>query len=193
MKPPGLPRPRGEAGFTLAELLIALALLALVSTLASGLLMESSRLLAESAAEQRDAPVPLIVARIRNDVLGAGSFAMARDEKSTRLLLFGHPDGTVQYENVGDELRRAIVGVGMKLEKETVVWRGLGSWRCTRIPPLDPDVPGTDVLRLDFTYERRSTPRTPLPVLPAYRGETAEERTETLFLLPRGNGLGNAW
>lgn len=190
-----LVRPRGQAGFTLAEFLVALALLTLVLTLSSALLMESSRQLAESAAEQRDAPVPLIVARIRADVSGASSFAVARDEKSTRLLLFGHPEGVVQYENVGEELRRAVFGPGGKsLEKEAVVWRGLSSWSGSRVPPLDPDEPGTDVLRLDFTYRRRSTARTPLPVLPAYRGETDETRTETLFLLPRGNGLGtNTW
>jgi prepilin-type N-terminal cleavage/methylation domain-containing protein len=186
-------RPRGQDGFTLVEFLIALALLSLVLTLASGLLMESSRLLAESAEEQRDAPVPLIVARIRGDVLGASSFAVAEGDSSTRLLLFGHPEGTVQYENVGHELRRAVLGAANRLERETIVWRGLGSWSCSRIPSLDPSAPGIDVLRLDFTYKRRSTIKTPLPVLPAYRGETTQERTETLFLLPRGNGLGNAW
>jgi hypothetical protein len=166
-----------------------------VLALASALLLESSRQLAESAGEQRDAPVPLIVARIRADVLGASSFAVARDEKSTRLLLFGHPEGTVYYENVGQELRRAVLGPGGKsLEKEVVVWRGLESWSGLRIPPLDPDEPGTDILRLDFVYQRRSTAKTPLPVLPAYRGETDETRTETIFLVPRGNGLGtNTW
>ena len=193
MTPPPL-RPRhGQDGFTLAELLVSMALLSLVLTLASGLLMESSRLLAESAEEQRDAPVPLIVARIRGDVLGASSFAVAMDDRSTRLLLFGHPEGTVQYENVGHELRRAVLGSANRLEGEAVVWRGLDSWGCSRIQSLDPSAPGMDVLRLDFRYKRRSTIKTPLPVLPAYRGETTEARTETLFLLPRGNGLGNAW
>jgi prepilin-type N-terminal cleavage/methylation domain-containing protein len=192
---PPLRRPRGQAGFTLAELLVALALMSLVLSLASALLMESSRQLAESAGEQRDAPASLIIARIRSDVLGASSFAIAQDEKSTRLLLFGRPEGTVQYENVGEELRRAILGPGGKsLEKEVIVWRGLKTWSGVRVPPLDLDEPGTDVLRLDFVYQRRSTVKTPLPVLPAYRGETDETRLETLFLVPRGNGLGtNTW
>lgn len=188
-------RPRGPAGFTLAEFLVALALLMLGLALSSALLMESSRQLAEIAAEQQDAPVPLIVARIRADVSGASSFAVAVGEESTRLLLFGHPEGTVHYENVGQELRRAVLGAsGKSLEKEVILWRGLEGWSGVRIPPLDPDEAGTDVLRLDFVYRRRSTAKTPLPVLPAYRGEAEETRTETIFLLPRGNGLGtNTW
>ena len=193
MTPPHL-RPRGQEGFSLAELLVALALMSLVLSLASALLMESSRQLVESAGEQRDAPVSLILARIRGDVVQASSFAVAVDETSTRLLLFGHPEGTVQYENVGEELRRAVQAPGKKLEKEVIVWRGLESWSGLRIPPLDPDEPGTDVLRLDFVYRRRSTSKTPLPVLPAYRGATEEARLETIFLVPRGNGLGtNTW
>jgi prepilin-type N-terminal cleavage/methylation domain-containing protein len=193
MTPPHL-RPRGQEGFSLAELLVALALMSLVLSLASALLMESSRQLVESAGEQRDAPVSLILARIRGDVVQASSFAVAVDETSTRLLLFGHPEGTVQYENVGEELRRAVRAPGKKLEKEVIVWRGLESWSGSRIPPLDPDEPGTDILRLDFVYRRRSTSKTPLPVLPAYRGATDESRLETIFLVPRGNGLGtNTW
>ncbi|HSK78437.1 MAG TPA: prepilin-type N-terminal cleavage/methylation domain-containing protein [Thermoanaerobaculia bacterium] len=193
MTPPHL-RPRGQEGFSLAELLVALALMSLVLSLASALLMESSRQLVESAGEQRDAPVSLILARIRGDVVQASSFAVAVDKTSTRLLLFGHPEGTVQYENVGEELRRAVLVSGKRLEKEVILWRGLEAWSGSRIPPLDPDEPGTDVLRLDFVYRRRSTAKTPLPVLPAYRGATEEARLETMFLVPRGNGLGtNTW
>ncbi|HKV11723.1 MAG TPA: prepilin-type N-terminal cleavage/methylation domain-containing protein [Thermoanaerobaculia bacterium] len=187
-------RARGQEGFTLAEFLVSLALMMLVIALASALLMESSRQLAESAGEQKDAPVPLIVARIRADVSEASSFAVAMDEVSTRLLLFGHPEGTIYYENVGEELHRAVLVSGRKLEKEVILWRGLTAWSATRVVPIDPDEPGTDVLRLDFIYVRRSTVKTPLPVLPAYRGPKDEARLETIFLVPRGNGLGtNTW
>lgn len=191
---PRLLRPRGQEGFTLAEFLVSLALMTLVIALASALLMESSRQLAESAGEQRDAPVPLIIARIRADVAEASSFAVAMDETTTRLLLFGHPEGTIHYENVGEELRRAVLIPGRRLENEVILWRGLKAWSATRIVPVDPDEPGTDVLRLAFIYVRRSTVKTPLPVLPAYRGPTDEAWLETIFLVPRGNGLGtNTW
>lgn len=191
-----LPAPRrsAEAGFTLPELLITLALMMLVLTLAAGLLLESSRLLVETAGEQKDAPVPLLLARIRGDVLGASSFVttMAEDGESPRLLLVGHPQGTIQYERVDGDLRRGVV-VGGRLEHEAVVWQGLVSWSCSRVPVVDLEEQRPDVLRLDFVYQRRSTPRTPLPILPAFRGPVEETRTETLFLVPRGNGLGTSW
>jgi hypothetical protein len=41
---------------------------------------------------------------------------------------------------------------------------------------------------LSITYTRRTTPHTPLPVMPAYRGPLEEEITESLYILPRGNG-----
>lgn len=192
------PRPAfrhsAQAGFTLAELLITLALMMVVLTIAAGLLLESSRLLVETAGEQKDAPVPLILARIRGDVLGASSFAAAASAESgsPRLLLLGHPQGTVRYEQVGDELRRGVVEGG-RVRHETVVWRGLVAWSFSRVPVLDLEEPRPDVLRLDFAYRRRSTPKTPLPILPAHRGPVEETRTETLFLVPRGNGLGTSW
>jgi prepilin-type N-terminal cleavage/methylation domain-containing protein len=191
-----LPAPRrsSQAGFSLLELLITLALMGLVLALAAGLLTESSRLLVETAGEQRDAPVPLILARIRGDVLGASSFVSTtgEDGEAPRLLLVGHPQGTLQYEQVGDELRRGVIEGG-RLRHEVTVWRGLVAWSCARVPVPGLDEPRPDVLRLDFHYRRRSTPRTPLPVLPFHRGPVEETRTETLFLVPRGNGLGTSW
>lgn len=188
------PRRSSEAGFTLIELLITLALMTLVLTIAAGLLLESSRLLVETAGEQKDAPVPLLLARIRGDVLGASSFVstIAADGESPRLLLVGHPQGTIQYEQVDGDLRRGLIEGG-RLEHEAVVWRGLVSWSCARVPVVDLEEQRPDVLRLDFVYKRRSTPRTLLPVLPAFRGPVEETRTETLFLVPRGNGLGTSW
>lgn len=188
------PRRSSQAGFTLPELLITLALILVVVSLAAGLLLESSRLLVETAGEQKDAPVPLILARIRGDVLGASSFvsAVSTDGEAPRLLLVGHPQGTIQYEQVGDELRRGVIEGG-RVRNETVVWRGLVSWSSAPVPVLDLEEQRQDVLRLDFVYRRRSTPRTPLPILPAHRGPLEETRTETLFLVPRGNGLGTSW
>jgi len=176
---------RRQAGFTLVEMLISLALLMLVIALAAELMMESSQLLADSAAEQRDAPVPLIISRIRGDVLAASSFGGAQG----RLLLFGHPQGTVQYEKVGDELRRAVVDDHDRLEGETIVWRQVEAWGWSGV-----GMPGAslEMLKLDVTYRRR-TARSGLAVLPGNRRPPTELRTETLFLLPRGNGLGSRW
>lgn len=189
-----LPRRPAEAGFTLPELLITLALMLLVLTIAAGLLLESTRLLVETAGEQEDAPVPLLLARIRGDVLGASSFVstVSEDGESPRLLLLGHPQGTIRYEQVDGDLRRGVIEGG-RLEHEAVVWQGLVSWSCSRVPVADLEEQRPDVLRLDFVYRRRSTPRTLLPILPAFRGPVEEARTETLFLVPRGNGLGTSW
>lgn len=167
------------------EMLISLVLLLLAIAFAADLLMEGSQLLADSAAEQRDAPVPLILARIRGDVLGAGGFAGAEG----RLLLFGHPQGTVQYEKVGNELRRAVLNDSEHLEEEAVVWRGVKEWSFR-----SEGVPGVSLpmLVMTVTY-RRQAARNSLPVLPGLRRPPTEEHTETLYLLPRGNGLGPRW
>ena len=182
-------RRRQQDGFSLVEMVIALALLTVALTLAAALLMESAQLLSDSAAEQRDAPVPLILARIRGDVLGADRALFAREEDGSllRVLLPGHPEGIVQYERTGDTLMRSVLDVDGTKREEAVLWPDITGWECRAEPP------GGRLLRFEVAYRRRSSRRTPLPVMPAWRGRTQEERREVLFLLPRGNGLGRTW
>ena len=63
----------------------------------------------------------------------------------------------------------------------TPLWRGVRSWSCEAGSTDAPAI-------LSVTYKRRSTPHTPLPVMPAYRGPLQEEVQEILYVLPRGNG-----
>jgi prepilin-type N-terminal cleavage/methylation domain-containing protein len=184
------PDPRSsQSGFSLVEMLIALALLALALTLSAELLMESAQLLSDSAAEQRDAPVPLILARIRGDVLGADRALMSRAEDGSllRVLLPGHPEGLVQYEKIGGSLTRSVLDLDGTVREESVLWPGVTGWECRAEPP------GGRLVRFEVAFRRRSSRRSPLPVVPALRGPAEEDRREVLFLLPRGNGLGRTW
>ena len=181
MRRPDPGRRSGAAGFTLVELLVSLFLLLLALALAAQLLVESSQMLADAAAEQVESPLPLAVARLRADIVGAASFTLLDD----RLLLEGHPAGTVLYEMTGDELRRIVVDAAGEPLGESVLLRGVAGWRCSEAGPR--------LLAVAIRYRRRAVRPSPLPVLPAHRGASSEERTETLLLAPRGAGLGGSW
>jgi prepilin-type N-terminal cleavage/methylation domain-containing protein len=173
------------AGFTLVELLVSLLLLLLALALAAQILVESSQMLADTAAEQVESPLPLAVARLRADVLGSASFSALQDN----LLLEGHPAGSVLYELAGDELRRIVLDAAderaCEPAGESVLLRGVAGWRCSEVGPR--------LLAVTIRYRRRAVRPSPLPTLPAHRGPSREERTETLLLAPRGAGLGESW
>ena len=98
-----------QAGFTLVELMISLLLTLLALGLAAQVLMESAQVLTDTAAEQIDAPVPLALARIRGDVQSSRSYSVISGSPGSRLMLFGHPAGTLVYEQSGGELTRTVL------------------------------------------------------------------------------------
>ncbi len=175
----------GQAGFTLVELMVSLVLLLLGLALAAQILMESAQLFAESAGEQIDAPIPLAIARLRGDVLAASSFQVTIGDEGLRLVLEGHPVGTVLYERAGEELRRSVLDAAGEPGKATTVLRGVSEWICVPASPR--------LVVLGLRYRRHAVPRSPLPRLPAFRGPRHEERQEWLTLAPRGGGLGDGW
>lgn len=171
-----------QAGFTLVELMISLLLTLLALGLAAQVLMESAQVLTDTAAEQIDAPVPLALARIRGDVQSSRSYSVL---SGSRLMLFGHPAGTLVYEQSGGELTRTVLDpLGSPLGSATVM-RRVTDWSCLAVT--------SRLVSITFRYQRHAPRRSPLPTAPGRRGPTSEERMESLLLALRGGGLGVGW
>jgi prepilin-type N-terminal cleavage/methylation domain-containing protein len=180
----------GEKGFTLIEISIALLLLMLGLALAAQLLMETSKLFAETAGEAIDTPVPLVLARIRSDVQGsaAATPVLQVDGSLAAVTMVGGPEGKVVYTRQGTDLFRSVIPAnGEAPPPSSLLWRGVTAWSCQIVS-------GTaSLVDLQVTYLRRSVPHTPLAVLPAYRGPLNEQQTQRMYLLPRAGGLGDTW
>jgi type II secretory pathway pseudopilin PulG len=176
---------RTTAGFTLVELLISLVLMILALALAGQLLMETQQMFVDANREQLDPAASLVIARIRGDVLASSSFTAVRDVlgQCVQLLLEGHPSGAVAYGKAGGELRRWLVAPDGSFQGGGTLLHGVSSWSCS-----DAGGQHSQLLRLQLTYRRSRSRRSPLPLLPA-----SETRTETLFLAPRGGGFGSQW
>ena len=183
----GSPPRSGQAGFTLIELSISLAILLVALALASQLLMETSQLFAESSGESLDAPVPLLIARIRGDVQGATGVVPVFDDGGAlvRVEMEGL-DSRISYTKLGVALYRTVQPMDGGPAQTALLWPGVIGWSCGRLEPKG-------LILLEVTYRRHSTPHTPLPVLPAVRGPVMETLTQRMFLLPRGAGLGETW
>lgn len=183
MTPLSSPSRRRQAGFTVVEMTIALALLLVGLMIAADLLMESSRLFVETSGEALDTPAPLADARIRADIQGATSVTPQLSPTDGTLdsvhVQGGGPE--VVYQKIGDTIYRVLYPASGPPLDPVALWRGVKSWSC--------EAGGKDApALLSVTYTRRSTPHTPLPVMPVYRGPLSEDVTEVLYLLPRGNG-----
>ncbi len=175
-----------SSGFALIELLIAMVVLSFALALTAQLLMESSQMLADASAEQTDAPMPLVLARLRGDVRAAGGFHLGvTEDGKTRLYLLGHPAGTVVYEESGRDLRRLVVDDDGTILGQTAAMRGLTTWTAAPVSPR--------LLLVTIGYRRRHLRAGVLAQLPKDRGPVSEERTESILVTPRGAGLGLTW
>lgn len=182
MSAPSPPR-RPQAGFTVVEMTIALVLLLVGLLIAADLLMESSRLFVETSGEALDTPAPLAAARVRADIQGSTSVSphfSPIDGTLDSVYVRGGGEEIV-YQKTGDVIYRVVNPSSGLPQSPVTLWRGVTRWRC------DPGSQNEPAF-LSITYTRRSTPHTPLPVMPAYRGPLTEEVTESLYILPRGNG-----
>jgi hypothetical protein len=180
---------RAQGGFTLIEISIALLLLMLGLALAAQLLMETSKLFAETSGEAIDTPVPLVLSRIRGDVQGSAAVSpvLQLDGSLAAITMVGGPEGEVVYAMQGTDLFRSVIpSNGDPPRPPARLWRGVTAWSCQIVP-------GTSLVDLQVTYLRRTVPHTPLAVLPAYRGALTEQLTQRMYLLPRAGGLGDTW
>jgi prepilin-type N-terminal cleavage/methylation domain-containing protein len=179
MRPRRPPR-AGQAGFTLVEMAVALVLLLLALALAADLLQEAAQLFAYTSGEALDTPVPLAIARIRNDVQGSTGVVPVPGRDGLDGLVIQGLDRPILYEKRGDALYRRVVP-----GEPSPLWRGVTSWRC--------QVLASGLVDLEVTYRRRAVPHSPLPGLPAESGPALETATQKMYLLPRGGGLAETW
>ncbi|HEX7185781.1 MAG TPA: type II secretion system protein [Thermoanaerobaculia bacterium] len=176
---------RTEAGFTLVEVLISLLIILVAFTFAAQVLQETSQMLADTAAEQRDAAMPQVVARIRTDIQSSWTFQVLPGTTSPRLRLMGHPAGVVEYDKVGSSLRRTLLDGAGEVRGRGIAMRGVEEWSCAPVTP--------DLVAVTIRYRRHALRRSPLPTAPGHRGPRTEVRTETFLVIPRGAGLGDHW
>ena len=189
-RPP--PRSGPQAGFTLVEVLVSLVLLILVLSIAAQLLGETQQMLVDAAREARDPAAALIATRLRVDVLGASGFVAAPnpDLSCAYLELVGNPEGVIFYQLTGGAMVRSVLAPDGTPVGAGPLVRGATAFSCASVVnPLG----GYPMVRLEYHYLRSRSRRSPLMLLPSAWGPRQEEVRETLFLTPRGSGLGSWW
>ncbi|MFL6196317.1 MAG: prepilin-type N-terminal cleavage/methylation domain-containing protein [Thermoanaerobaculia bacterium] len=174
-----------QAGFTLIEVLISLVLLMVGLLIAAELLMETAQLFATTSRETTERPIPLAIARLRADVQGADSASPLFTEEGdlSGVLLTGPTQAVVYYKEDTKLMRRVDRG-SFEVETPEVIWENVIGWQA--------EVNG-GVLDLRIDYMLRGAPPSPLPGMPVDRVPGYEMRTERMFFLTRGSGLGASW
>lgn len=178
---------QGAAGFSLVELTVALAVLAVGLALAAGIVIESQRMAAQAGIELRQPTAELALDLLRVELQGAagvagdvhrrGASGWTRDR-----LVLTRPDGeTVVYEREGDRLVRRL---GLADEGRTAV-PGLVSWRWA--------LEGPNLVRVEVVYEGHRGPGGVLASPHGRIGGTQEWRTRRLTAALRGGGTGRGW
>lgn len=176
-------RRANEAGFSLVEVVVTLAVLAVALALAAGLLVETHRMMAQAGLELRTPASEEALDLLRVELQGAAGVSGGPPAGMTwsrdRLVLV-RPDGErVVYER---DRRRLVRRVG-KGERTAVP--GLVSWRWRRDAPT--------LVTVEVVYARRRgpgggivSPRGPI------RG-TKDWRTRRLTAAVRGGGARRGW
>jgi prepilin-type N-terminal cleavage/methylation domain-containing protein len=167
---------RRQAGFTLVELLVAFVILALALGLTAQLLQEGQLALVDTTREQTEAPITLVLARLRNDILSAATFQVS----AGTLILLGHPSGTVTWDRQGDRLVRGVDGAAAPVLLNVTGWTAAS---------FSPGPTGAPLVSVEIRYNAPNVRRRRL-VSEAVQGTGPgwEERSESLLLLPRGGG-----
>jgi len=175
---------RRWAGYSLVELLVALALLGVVGAVSSGLLVELARL---DAALARTARVPLLdpaLARLRNDIQSAAAAGLSPTWSSLPLVLLLEDGSRLRYRVTAGHLERHVAA---SVDRP---WRPAGSavavadWRWRAVGPR----------LLVVEIEAWSVRRAGVPA-PAGGAAAPSEPTvrELLWIALRGGGGRRAW
>ncbi len=127
-------RPRSKAaGFSLVELLVALAILLIALSIAAEIGIRARALLARSVRDARRPPIAATLARIRDDIAQAERFDPAAADPiwgwTFDPLVLRSSSGTVIYRVAGSTLERATVdSTGREAGRLDLVRDG-ASWR----------------------------------------------------------------
>lgn len=182
-------RRRAAAGFTLLELVVALAVLALATMIASRLLLESQLRLAHAARRALDPAATIALEQVRADVRASAGVPARDFEWSWEpLVLAGHPAGEVRYRKLGADLVREIyAGGGALPSSERVVVRGVKVWRWRRLR-------GVPLPLVEIELGFRETPRLGLLAAAGQRAaEVSTLRSRRVVVSPRQAGGKRGW
>jgi prepilin-type N-terminal cleavage/methylation domain-containing protein len=182
-----LRRRRRAAGFSLVELVVATALVALALALAARLLAETQRRYAAAAREQLDPDPAVALAMLRADAQSAagaaGVFAPGHESPGP-LELVGHPAGTVRWEIAGGDLVRSVLDPAGRPQGRLLLLRDAGYWGWSEERGL---------LTARVGYRRHRAPQ--LRAAGSARPERAPETVElaTLTVAWRGGTRHQRW
>lgn len=183
---------RRRAGFTLVEMLVALLILLIGLAIAAGLLGETQQMLLDAMSESRDSPAALVATRLRADVQGATAVvavhAAGREGSFGDRLELSGPAGRIVVELVEGDLRRSVRAVDGTALGSAILLQHVRAFHCWTI-----DAGTSPAVGLDLEYRRSRARRSPLQLMPPRWGPREESVHETLFLTPRGGGLGPSW
>jgi prepilin-type N-terminal cleavage/methylation domain-containing protein len=181
---------RRQAGYTLLEMVVTLAVVAAALYLAAGMLREAHLLAAAAGRQLQDPLAGQLASRLRADVQGARAVAspalprLAAPWSAAPLCLSeARNSGLLCWQAVGGELQRRVVGEAGERAEETWL-RSLVEWRWRQ--------PSPGLLDLEVSYWRApqpgewrlaGSPRPPPQFL----------ATERLRLALRGGGRRSGW
>lgn len=163
-------RAPGPAGFSLLEVVVTLAVLAVALALSGRLVLESQLGLLRTQAELAN-PLPrYALTRLRADVEGAASVpAILSDWRSSPLVAIASDGGRVAWRLSGEELeRRVLDGAGATLVRH-VALREVAGWRWRAAAPGLVDV--------ELTYRARDPSGVPLAGVPRTWAPPTVERS----------------
>ena len=190
-----VPLPDRGPGFSLVELVVALAVGMVGLMVASGILIQAHRMLAQSSVHALSPVADLAILRLRADLQGAagvdpgpgtGGPAPAGWSRS-RLALIRSDGGSVVYENRRGRLVRSVDPAGGESGPRfgSPILDGVVSWRWRRSAPR--------LVTVELIFERPG-PGAGRIVDPARRGRGRGERiTVRMTAALRGGGLGWGW
>lgn len=180
---------QGEQGFTLFEVLVALAVTAVTMAISARLLIGSQYLLMAASREARDPVVEIAIRQLRNDIQGSGSVdnnGLPTPWSSQPMVLRGHSRYTeIRYERTSDlRLVRTVRDQDKDRGFSRDLLQGVTSWRWA-------DLGGLVSLQVSIRQQ-------------AWRGDPLNPSPEDLATQPlsdlqwlnfalRGRGLAEGW
>lgn len=168
-----------QAGFSLLELLISMALLLLGLALAAQLLLESQRTFALAGRAAQEPLVGYAVAQLTADAQASSDAEAAIDGA---LRLTGHPEGTVRWARRGESLLRTVIAADGTIRSHRRVLQRVTAWSWSW---------SGDLVTAVLAYRRGSALR--YVTTPGLPPEVVREERLVVQVHPRAKGRWNRW